>query len=67
MQTSTYSIPNISCMHCVNTIKIAISALDGIEFVDVNMPQKELLVEFEAPASDEIIRQKLKDIGYPAG
>ncbi len=67
MLTSTYSIPNISCMHCVHTIKTAISSLDGVDFVDVNMPQKELLVEYDAPASDEIIRQKLEAIGYPAG
>ncbi|HHX08878.1 MAG TPA: heavy-metal-associated domain-containing protein [Chloroflexi bacterium] len=67
MLTSTYSIPNISCMHCVNTIKIAISSLEGVDFVDANMPRKELLVEYDAPASDEIIRQKLESIGYPAG
>jgi copper chaperone CopZ len=54
-------------MHCVHTIKTAISSLDGVDFVEVNMPQKELLVEYDAPASDEIIRQKLEAIGYPAG
>jgi copper chaperone CopZ len=54
-------------MHCVNTIKIAISSLEGVDFVDANMPRKELLVEYDAPASDEIIRQKLESIGYPAG
>ena len=32
MTTVTYSIPNISCMHCVHTIKTEVSELAGVKF-----------------------------------
>lgn len=66
MKTLTYSIPNISCGHCVMHIKKALSALDGVESVEGNPAETRITVEFIAPATDELIRDTLAEINYPA-
>ncbi len=49
MESKTYSIPNISCMHCVNKIQETILALEGVDFAEADPTSKQLEVEFEAP------------------
>ena len=66
MKTLTYSIPNISCGQCVMHIKKALSALDGVESVEGDPTEKRITVEFIAPATDELIRDTLAEINYPA-
>ncbi len=66
MESKTYSIPNISCMHCVNNIQETILALEGVDFVEADPTSKQLEVEFEAPANDQLIREALIAIGFPA-
>ena len=66
METKTYSIPNISCMHCVNRIQQAVLAIEGVEFAEADLVTLSLTVDFEAPANDQTIRQTLESIGYPA-
>jgi copper chaperone CopZ len=53
-------------MHCVNKIQNAILAIEGVDFAEANAVTKQLVVEFEDPATDAIIRQKLAEIAYPA-
>jgi copper chaperone len=66
MESKTYSIPNISCMHCVNKVQETILALEGVDFAETDLTSKQLEVEFEAPASDQLIRKALIAIGFPA-
>ena len=66
MQTICYSIPNISCHHCIMRITQALTAVEGVLSVEGDIPGKQVSVEFEAPATDELIRAKLEEIGYPA-
>lgn len=66
METKTYSIPNIHCMHCVNRIEQAVLALEGVDFAEANLDSLSLTVDYEAPADDQTIRQALEAIGYPA-
>ena len=66
MATDTFSIPNISCGHCVNTIKNELSELDGIKSVEGSPEAKTVDVEWEAPASLDKIKETLKEINFPA-
>lgn len=66
METKTYSIPNIHCMHCVNSIQQAIQAIEGVDFAEADLATLSVTVDFESPADDQIIRQTLEAIGYPA-
>ncbi|MGA8179490.1 MAG: heavy-metal-associated domain-containing protein [Desulfobacterales bacterium] len=66
MTKQTFSIPNISCGHCVMAIKNELSDLHGVATVEGDPGDKSVTVEFEAPATLEQIKEKLKEINYPA-
>ncbi len=66
MESKTYSIPNIHCVHCVNRIEQAILAIEGVDFAEADLVSLSLNVDFESPADDQTIRQALEAIGYPA-
>ena len=65
MKKVTYTIPNISCGHCVHTIQMEVGDLAGVMSVTANADTKQTLVEFDAPASEESIVALLKEINYP--
>jgi len=66
METSKLSIPNISCEHCVMTIKRELSELEGVKRVEGDPDTKMIDVQWEAPATLEKIKDTLKEINYPA-
>jgi len=66
MNTSIYNVPNINCMHCVQTIKTELGELEGVSSVEAWADKKQVKVVFNIPATDEIIRESLKEINYPA-
>ena len=66
MTTVTYTIPNISCMHCVHTIKSEVSELAGVKSVDANPQTKMATISFDEPATEEKIKSLLTEINYPA-
>ena len=66
MKTVTYTIPNISCNHCVHTIKMEVGDLAGVQSVDADVASKQATFTFEAPATEEKIKETLAEINYPA-
>jgi copper ion binding protein len=66
MAKDTFSIPKISCGHCVNAIKNELSEMEGVKSVEGSPETKSVDVEWEAPASLEKIKDTLKEINYPA-
>ena len=66
MAKETFTIPNISCGHCVMAIKNELTELDGIQAVDGSPEDKTVDVEYESPATLEKIKETLKVINYPA-
>ena len=65
MNTVTYSVPNISCMHCVHTIQSEVSELVGVVSVKADAATKQVEIVFEAPATEEKIKALLTEIDYP--
>lgn len=65
MTTVTYSVPAIHCMHCTHTIEMELSELAGVKSVKADMNSKDVVITFEAPASEEKIRALLAEIEYP--
>lgn len=61
----TYSIPNISCGHCVHTIQTEVIDLPGVKSVKADQVLKIATIEFEPPASEEKIKELLEAIDYP--
>ena len=66
MARYVYSIPKISCGHCVATITNELKELDGVQQVSGDPQSKTITVEAQPPAEEEQIKSKLAQIGYPA-
>ena len=66
MTTVTYSVPNISCGHCVHTIQTELSDLTGVQSVNADKDTRMVEIVFDAPASEEKIKELLVSIDYPA-
>ncbi len=65
MTTVTYVVPNISCNHCVHTIKTEVGDLKGVQAVDAVLETKKVTVTFDAPATQGAIETLLAEINYP--
>jgi len=66
METTRLLIPNISCAHCVDSIRNELSEIEGVSKVTGDMTTKEITIEWKEPASLEKIKTTLKEISYPA-
>lgn len=65
MTTVKYSVPNISCMHCVHTIQTEVSDMEGVLSVKADQNTKAVEIVFDAPASEEAIKALMAEINYP--
>ena len=66
METNRFSIPNISCGHCVMTIQRELGEIEGVLKVEGDPNMKEIAVDWDAPATLEKIKATLEEINYPA-
>jgi copper chaperone len=66
LEKNTLKIPNISCGHCVNAIKSELTEMKGIKSVEGNPADKTITIEWDSPTTLEAIKDKLKEINYPA-
>lgn len=55
-------IKGMSCSHCVNHVRQALSELKYSQKVEVNLEQKYAIVE--TSSNDEEIKEKIEDQGY---
>ena len=65
MKTVTFYIPNISCGHCVHTIKSELGEMQGVFAVEADAATKKAVISFGAPATEESIKELLAEINYP--
>ncbi len=66
MTTKTYSVPAISCGHCVMTIERELKYVDGLQSVKADQQSKLVRVEVESDAVLPAVEAMLAEIGYPA-
>lgn len=59
----TISIEGMSCNHCVMAVKNALSGLEGVKSVNVDLTRKLAIVEGEGIA-DELLMEAIDDVGY---
>ena len=63
--TVSYSIPNISCNHCVHTVTMEVSDLEGVQNVVAEVETQQATIVFEPPATEVEIKGLLAEINYP--
>lgn len=66
MEKQMLNVPNITCGHCVNSIKTELEEIDGVSAVAGDPDARTVTVKFDAPATLEKIRETLAEINYPA-
>ena len=66
MATTVLNVPDISCEHCERTITEALSPAEGVNSVRVDIPAKQVHVDFDRARIDvERMRQILREEDYP--
>jgi copper chaperone len=66
MESKKFKIPNISCKHCVMTIKNELSEIKGVLNIEGDPDLKTVTVKWDSPATLVKIKEKLEEIDYPA-
>lgn len=64
-QTFTYSVPGMSCGHCRTAITAEVTAIDGVESVDVDLDSKLVRVAGER-LDDATLVAAIDEAGYEA-
>ena len=57
MAERVYSVPDVSCEHCVSAITKELSQIDGVQNVQVDLTSKQVTVV----ASDNVAEQQIRD------
>lgn len=65
-KTQTYRAEDITCDHCVRTIRQALLALPGVKEVEVDLPSKTVKVTQSGAIPETDILATLSEEGYPA-
>lgn len=66
MEEVTLTAPDISCDHCIATIRKAVSKLAGVQFVGGNPQTKQVTIRYD-PSVVELtaIEKAMEEEGYP--
>jgi copper chaperone len=65
VQQLTYTVPGMSCGHCRAAVAEELTAVRGVEGVDVDLETKLVVVRGEG-VSDEDVRAAIREAGYEA-
>ena len=65
MEQLTYTVPGMSCGHCKAAVTEEVTAVGGVEGVDVDLETKLVVVRGEG-VSDEDVRAAIREAGYEA-
>jgi Cu+-exporting ATPase len=60
-------VGGMSCQHCAKHVKDALSAIDGVEDVEVNLPEGKAVFTETKPVASEKLIQAIEDAGYEPG
>ena len=59
MATTVLTVPDISCEHCVRSVTEALSPINGIKTVSVDLPTKQVTVAYD---QSQVDIEKMKDV-----
>ena len=67
MTETTIKVEGMSCGHCKMAVTKAISEVDGVSSVDVDLDKGEANVSYDPQATDiDAIKKAVNDAGYKA-
>jgi len=66
MATTILNVPDISCEHCERTITNALTPVEGVRNVRVDIPTRQVRVDYdEARVSVDQMKDVLQEEDYP--
>ena len=66
MAQTVLNVPDISCEHCQRTITNALTPVAGVRAVDVDIPARQVRVEYDELAVDvDRMKEILREEEYP--
>lgn len=66
MTTTILNVPDISCEHCQRAITEALSPVEGVRNVDVDIPSKRVRLEYdETVVNLNKLKEVLQEEDYP--
>ncbi|GAB6108502.1 heavy-metal-associated domain-containing protein [Fusibacter bizertensis] len=60
----TIAIEGMSCNHCKMRVEKALSAVEGVEKVEVNLEKKVAVLELTSDVDNVILTEAVDDAGY---
>jgi copper ion binding protein len=67
MATATLKVTGMSCGHCVQTVKHALEAVDGVERANVQLEKAQAVVDYdERITNTRALANAVMDWGYVA-
>jgi copper chaperone len=64
MQTKQYTVPAISCQHCVRAVTNEVTKLAGVNVVNIDLTSKVVTVEHGENVAPEAIVAAIQEAGY---
>ena len=66
IENEKYDVTGMSCAACSARVTKAVSSVDGVKEVNVNLLTNSMLVSYDAPASPNVISAAVEKAGYGA-
>ncbi|MEV4479578.1 heavy-metal-associated domain-containing protein [Micromonospora coxensis] len=64
MVTTTYQVKGMTCGHCVNSVSTEVSAIQGVQDVQVDLATGQVTVTSESPLDTDSVRAAVDEAGY---
>lgn len=64
MTIERFRVPDVSCQHCINAITEEVSALPGVQRVQVALDEKTVTVEHSEHVTTDAIIAAINEAGY---
>ncbi|MBE3102359.1 MAG: heavy-metal-associated domain-containing protein [Firmicutes bacterium] len=65
IEISTLKVMGMSCIHCENSVKKSVSALNGVSNVLVSLIDKKVTIEYDSEKVDiKTIKERIQDLDY---
>lgn len=64
MSESTFVVKGMTCSGCMTKVTTAVTGVEGVTDVDVDISNGELTVVSEAPVDADAIRKAVNEAGY---
>src|SRR5690606_25440180 len=64
MTTTTYRVQGMTCGHCVGAVTTALTELDGVTEVSVDLDRGEATVTSDQPLDEAAVRDAVDEAGY---